>query len=135
MSLVSLHYHLLQEHSVTLFCKNIFRQEKVNLIPSLIWKKEVVVWLIVLDISPLYGAKTKTSMLMSFVKPLSRSSYSFYRGLKPINHMELGSASKCVDSLTLAFCESFANYWILMLGRRAIIWSCCNSLGHKYGSQ
>lgn len=86
--LCTLHYHLPQEHSVTLFPLNLSRQEKVNLILSLVWKKEAMLWLTLWDISPLSGTKTKTSMLMCFVKSLSRNSYSFYRGLKPINHME-----------------------------------------------
>jgi hypothetical protein len=70
----------------------------------------VVLWLTVLDTCPLYGAKTKTNMLMAFVKSLSKNSYSFYRGLKPINHVELGSTAKSVVFLSLAFCESFPNY-------------------------
>lgn len=47
---------------------------------------------------------------MTSVKSLWRNSYSFYRGLKPVNHMELGNAAKTVLFLSLVYCESFANY-------------------------
>lgn len=65
------------------FLVDVYRQEKQNLILSLVWKMEVELRATQLDKSPLYGAKTETSKLMGFVKLLSRTVIVLIEGEHP----------------------------------------------------